>query len=168
MKKLIAMLMAALLALSAAAFAETYRSDDLAFEYDEKVFEITKDDVFDNETDVVVYGTNEAWGKTYVNFYLKDLEDGEKLPTADELGAENNTTVTQGEWNGYKNVLMYTLEGDDGMTRSFFVIPVMDDDNEVEDLLTVQIGVSKIDDEAILMERDDAISAIVDSLKLDD
>lgn len=115
-----------------------------------------------------LYGKNEAWGRTYINFYLKDLEDGEKMPTADQLAAENNTTVTEGEWNGYQNVLMYTLEGEDGMTRDFFVIPVMDDDREVDDILTVQIGTSKIDDEDVLMERDDAISAIVDSLKVDD
>ena len=170
MKKLIAVVMAALLALSAAAFAETYRSDDLTFEFDEKAFEITKDDRTDDETEVVVYGKNEAWGHTYVSFYLKDLEDGEKMPTADELSKANNgVAVTQGEWNGYKDVRMYTVEGDDGMTRSFFVIPVMDDDdNEVEDILTVQIGTSRIDDEAVLMGRDDAISAIVDSMKVDD
>ena len=55
------------------------------------------------------------------------------------------------------------------MTRSYFVIPVKDnDDNEVDDILTVQIGVSKIEDEATLQERDDAISAIVDSMKIDD
>ena len=170
MKKLIAVTMAALLALSAVAFAETYRSDDMTFEYDENAFEITKDDRTDDETDVVVYGKSEAWGHTYVNFYLKDLEDGEKFPTADEVSnANDNATVTEGEWNGYKNVLMYDVEGDDGMTRSFFVVPVMDDDgNGVEDILTVQIGTSKIDDEAVLMERDDAISAIVDSLKVND
>lgn len=169
MKKLIAILMAALLALSAAAFAETYRNDDITFEYDGNAFEITLDDSTDDVTDVVVYGKNEAWGHTYVSFYMKELEDGEKFPTADELAAENNATVTQGEWNGYKDVLMCTLEDDDGMTRSYFVIPVKDDDdNEVDDILTVQIGVSKIEDEATLQERDDAISAIVDSMKTDD
>ena len=168
MKKIFAMILIAILTLTASAFAETYRSDDITFEFDENAFEITKDDRTDDETDVVVYGKNEAWGPTYINFYLKDLEDGEKMPTADELAAENNTTVTQGEWNGFKNVLMYTLEGEDGMTRDFFVVPVMDNDREVDDILTVQIGTSKIDDENVLMERDDAISAIVDSLKVDD
>lgn len=168
MKKIFAMILIAILALTASAFAEIYRSDDITFEFDEQAFEITKDDRTDDETDVVIYGKNEAWGPTYINFYLKDLEDGEKMPTSDQLAAENNTTVTQGEWNGFQNVLMYTLEGDDGMTRDFFVIPVLDDDREVEDILTVQIGTSRIDDEAVLMERDDAISAVVDSLKVDD
>lgn len=168
MKKIFAMILIAILALTASTIAETYRSDDITFEFDEQAFEITKDDRTDDETDVVVYGKNEAWGRTYINFYLVDLKDGQKMPTADELAAESNATVTQGEWNGYQNVLMYTIEGEDGMTRDFFVVPVMDDDREVDDILTVQIGTSKIDDEAVLMERDDAISAVVDSLKVDD
>ena len=146
MKKLIVMLMVALLALSAVAFAEPYRSGNIAFEYDEKAFEISLDDNLDDETTVVVYGKNEAWGTK-----------------------NNDATVTEGDWNGYKNVLMYAVEGDDGMTRSYFVVPVMDDDgHEIDDMLEVQIGVSKIDDEATTMERDDAISAVVDSLKLVD
>lgn len=168
MKKLIAILLAALLAMSVAAFAETYRNDDITFEYDGNAFEISLDGSTDDVADVVVNGKNEAWGPTYVSFYMKELEDNEKFPTVDELAAENNATVTQGDWNGYKDVLMYTLEGDDGMSRSYFVIPVKDDDNEIDDILTVQIGVSGIEDEATLQERDDAISAIVDSMKLDD
>ena len=35
MKKLLAVMMAALLALGTVAFAETYRSDDITFEFDE-------------------------------------------------------------------------------------------------------------------------------------
>lgn len=169
MKKMIALLIAALLALSAAAFAETYRSDDLTFVYDENAFEIARAEERDDETEVALNGKNEAWGPTYINFYLKDVHDGEKIPTADELAKANSAEVTQGEWNGYRNVLMYTVEEGDGITRSCFVVPIMDDDDdEVEDLLTVQIGVSQIDDEAVLMGRDDAISAILDSLKVDD
>lgn len=64
---------------------------------------------------------------------------------------------------------MYTIEGDDGMTRSTFVVPVMDDDdNEIDDILHVVIATSKIKNEADLQARDDAISAVVDSLKVDD
>ena len=168
MKKLLAVMMAALLALGTVAFAETYRSDDIAFEFDEKSFEISLDDRLEDETNVVVYGKNEAWGRTYVGICLKDLKDGEKFPTAEEVAKEAGAEVSTGDWNGYKNVLMYTVEGDDGMSRSFFVCPVMDDDgHEIDDILEVQIGVSKIEDEAVAMERDDAISAIVDSLKID-
>ena len=45
----------------------------------------------------------------------------------------------------------------------------MDDDgDEVEDLLTVEIGIENIEDEETAMERDDLISAVVDTLKADD
>ena len=169
MKKLIALIVAPLLALSATAFAEIYRSDDITFEYDEKAFEVTLDDRTDDETTVVLHGNNEAWGNTFVSFYLKDLDDGEKFPTMEEISQIPDTTVTQGDWNGYKNVFMYTLEYDDGTTEHYFIAPVMDDDDKkVEDLLTVHIGVSKIEDESVAMARDDAISAVVDSLKVDD
>ena len=169
MKKMITVLMAALLALSAVALAETYRSDDISFEYDENAFEISLDDRTDDETNVVLSGKKEAWGHTFISFYLRDLEDGEKFPTMEDFAAMPDTTVTQGDWNGYKNVFMYTVEYDDGTSESFFIAPVMDDDgDEVDDLLTVQIGITKIDDEAIAMGRDDAISAVVDSLKVDD
>jgi hypothetical protein len=169
MKKLIAILMAALLALSTVAFAEIYRSDDLNFEYDENAFEITVEDRTDDETTVVLYGKNEAWGHTFVAFYVRDLKDGEKFPTMEEMSQMPDTTVTQGEWNGYKDVFMYTLENDDGTAESYFIAPVMDkDDKEIEDVLTVHIGTSKIEDEAVLQERDDAISAVVDSLKVDE
>ena len=169
MKKLIAILMAALLALSTVAFAETYRSDDLNFEYDENAFEITVEDRTDDETTVVLYGKNEAWGHTFVAFYVRDLKDGEKFPTMEEMSEIPDTTVTQGDWNGYTDVFMYTLEYDDGTTENYFIAPVKDkDDKEIEDVLTVHIGTSKIEDEAAIQERDDAISAVVDSLKVDD
>jgi len=48
------------------------------------------------------------------------------------------------------------------------VAPVMDDGKEVEDLLTVHTGVSKIEDESAAMARDGAVSAVVDALKIDD
>ena len=64
--------------------------------------------------------------------------------------------------------MCYTLEYNDGTSEHFFIAPVMDDDGkEVEDLLTVHIGVSKIEDESVAMARDDAISAVVDTLKID-
>jgi hypothetical protein len=86
-----------------------------------------------------------------------------------EMSEIPNTTVTQGDWNGYRDVFMYTLEYDDGTSEHYFIAPVMDnDDKEVEDLLTVHIGTSKIEDESVAMARDDAISAVVDSLKVDD
>ena len=48
------------------------------------------------------------------------------------------------------------------------VARVMDDDKEVEDLLRVHTGVSKIEDESAAMARDGAVSAVVDALKIED
>ena len=62
---------------------------------------------------------------------------------------------------------MYTIEDEDGTSDSFFIAPVADDDGEIEDILTVEISVSRIDDEETAMARDDAISAVVDSLKIE-
>jgi len=77
--------------------------------------------------------------------------------------------LTQGEWNGFKDVFMYTVEYDDGASEHYFIAPVTDDDdNEVEDILTVVVGVNKLDDEDAAMERDDLISAVLDTLKVDD
>ena len=169
MKRLFALIVAALLALSATACAEAYRSDDITFEYDEKAFEVSLDDRTDDETTVVLHGKNEAWGNTFISFYLKDLDDGEQFPTMEEMSQIPDTTVTQGDWNGYKNVFMYTLEYDDGTSEHFFIAPVMDkDDKEIEDVLTVHIGITKLDDEDAAMARDDAISAVVDTLKVND
>jgi hypothetical protein len=63
---------------------------------------------------------------------------------------------------------MYTIEDEDGTSDNFFIAPVADGDGEVEDILTVEISVSKIDNDSVAMARDDAISAVVDSLKIDD
>ena len=65
MKKLIALIMAALLALSVVAFAETYHTGDVVFDYDEKVFDISLDDSTDDVTNVVIYGKVETWGYYY-------------------------------------------------------------------------------------------------------
>ena len=59
------------------------------------------------------------------------------------------------------------MEYDDGTTEHYFIAPVTDDDGEVEDILTVIIGVSRLDDEDAAMERDDLISNVMDSLKMD-
>lgn len=173
MKKFIAILMIAVLALTCiTAFAATYidRDRDLTFEYDEALFEISMDDQTDDELLVILTGKQSDWGDTYIKFYLADLEDGEKFPTLDDFNdmvAEANVEVTQGEWNGFTDVIMYTFPGE-GESESVFIVPIYDDDGdkEVEDVLTVTVGVTDMEDS---MARDDAISAVLDSMKvLDD
>ena len=171
MNKFFAILIAAVLALSCtAAFAATYtHEDDIRFEFDDAKFEITMNDHTDDEDLVILTGKDAAWGDTFIRIHLRDLEDHETFPTMDEFTAMPDAKdLTQGEWNGFKDVFMYTVENEDGTSNHFFIAPVTDDDGEVEDILTIEIGVTAIEDEDAAMERDDLISAVVDSLKVAD
>ena len=171
MNKLFAILLAAVLALSCtAALAATYtHDDDIRFEYDDARFEITMDDHTDDEDLIILDGKDEAWGNTFVRIHLAELKGGETFPTMDEFTAMPGASeISQGEWNGFKDVFMYTVEYEDGASEHYFIAPVADDDGEIEDILTVIIGVSKIDDEDAAMTRDDLISGMLDSLKIDD
>ena len=171
MNKFFAILMAAVLALSCtAAFAATYtHEDDIRFEFDDAKFEITMNDHTDDEDLVILTGKDAAWGETFVRIHLADLRDGETFPTMDEFTAMPDAKdLTQGEWNGFRNVFMYTVEYEDGGSEHYFIAPVTDDDGEIDHILTVNIGISPIEDEETAMTRDDLISAVLDSLKLDD
>ena len=169
MKKFFALALIAILTLTTTAFAATYRydGDDIVFNYDENIFEIVEDDHTDDEDTVVLAAKDKSWGQTYVRVYVAELEDGEKFPTMEDFAAMPDTTVEQMEiWAGFKNVFTYTLENDDDTTQTFFIAPVYDDDGEIDDSLTVEIGVTKLDDDKAML-RDDAISEIVNTLKVD-
>ena len=168
MKKAFALLLIAILTLSATAFAATYTSDDIRFKYEDAAFEVSFEDRTDDESTVILSGKDEAWGQTYIRFYVHDLEDGETFPTMEDFPQMPDTTVTQGDWNGYKDVFMYTIENDDGTSQSFFIAPVLDEDGEIEDMLTVEIGITRIEDDEIAMGRDDLISEVLDTLMVDD
>ena len=170
MKKFFAILMVAILTLSTAAFAATYNhDDDVRFQYDETKFEISMDDHTGDEDLVILTGKDEAWGETFIRIHLAELHDGETFPTMDEFTAMPDAKdLTQGEWNGFRNVFMYTVEYEDGGSEHYFIAPVTDDDGEIDHILTVNIGISPIEDEETAMTRDDLISAVVDSLRVDD
>ena len=170
MKKFFAILMVAILTLSTAAFAATYNhDDDVRFQYDETKFEISMDDHTGDEDLVILTGKDEAWGETFIRIHLAELRDGETFPTMDEFTAMPDAKdLTQGEWNGFKDVFMYTVEYEDGASEHYFIAPVTDDDGEVEDILTVNIGVSQLDDEGAAMARDDQISAVLDTQRVND
>ena len=171
MNKFFAILLAVVLALSCtAAFAATYtHDDDIIFEYDDAKFEISMDDHGDDEDLVILTGKDAAWGETFVRIHLADLKDGETFPTMYKFTAMPDAKdLNQGEWLGYKDVFMYTVEYEDGTSEHYFIAPVTDDDGEVEDILTVVIGVTAIEDEDAAMERDDLISNVVDTLKVNE
>jgi len=166
MKKIIALILIGILALSTAgAFAATYNhDDDLSFTYDDAYFTITMDDHTDDEDLVILSDKNNG----FVRIHLADLDDGEKFPTAEEVATAQNVEVeTLETWGNFKNVVTYTYTVA-ASTETVFIAPVYDDDGDVDDILTVNIGAEKIENEDAAMERSDRISEIVDTLKADD
>ena len=170
MKKFFAVLIAAVLALSCTAFAATYAyEDDITFEYDDTKFEITMDDHTEDEDMIILDGKDESWGNTFVRIHLAELRDGETFPTMDTFTVMPDIKdLSQGEWNGFTDVIMYTVEYEDGTSEHYFIAPVTDDDGEIEDVLTVTICVTTLEDEEAATTRDDLISAMLTTLKLDD
>lgn len=170
MKKTIALLLATLMLLTAAAIAETYtdRDNDLTFTYDPSAFEIAFEDETDDELTVVLGGTNADWGEYNVKFYLADLDDGEAFPTLEdfaEMQASLDMEIDQMEWNGFKDVILYTIH-DVGSTEQVFLVPLYDD-GRIDDQLTITITVQDLADEAA-MARDDAISEVLDTMMIVD
>jgi len=172
MKKLLVMLLAAILALSATAFAATYNYDnDITFEYDDKALEITFEEHKDDEDRIILGFKDAAWDDGYITIQVQDIEDGDHFPTNEEIAKEINVDVstleTLASWGNFTNVVTATFTTDD-FTETMFFAPVTDDDGEVEDILTVVVGTTAIENEEIATQRDDAISTIIDTLKVDD
>ncbi len=168
MKKIIALLLAAALCLSASAFAATYtHDDDITFEYDDKYFEIAMDDHTDDEDLIVL--TDKNGGS--ISIQVLELEDGEKFPTpADFESAEVKPTSeveTLETWANFKNVLNFSYDSEENH-QDVFIAPVYDDDGEIDAVLTVSITGQPIADEDAATESSDRISEVVDTLRVND
>lgn len=168
MKKFLAILIAAMLAMSTGALAATYTYPDcdLTFDYNEDFFEITMDDHTEDEDLVILTDKNEGG----IRIHLGELKDGETFPTAEELaqtwGVEVETMET---WGNFKNVLSYQITNEDGTYEVVFIAPVYaDDEAEIDDILTVSITGKPIEDEEAAMESSDWTSEVVDTLKIVD
>ena len=160
MKKFVAILTALILLLPATAFATTYTDpqNTLSFDYDDALFDISEDSVGENDDHLVILAAkDEAWEGAYIRFYIYMQPEGESVPTAESI-AETipDVEVTQGEWNGFNEVVMY-----DNGDESLFLVPLT-----TGELLTVGVGGSDIEDENTAMDRDDAISAVLDTLAI--
>lgn len=154
MKKALAALLLALLALSCAgASAATFSDVGLSFEYDDELFFIGSGEGDAHEKVISLGAKDFALGETYIIFHLSDLGESEPLPTLEDF-AESGLEAMQGEWNSFADVIMYTANDE-----RVFVVPV--DDGH---LMTVAVHACTIDDEALAMARDDAISAVLDSM----
>ena len=161
MKKFFALMLIVALLMTGTALAAGYHRDELTFDYDKKAFNITMDDHTDTEDLVILTGKSKAWGNAYVRIHLRSLDEGEAFPTPADF-KDMPEEVTQGEWNGFEDVIMYTVD-DDTFTESYYIVPVTLGDGAAA-LLTVRIGVDKLDDEEASMKRDDMISAVMDTL----
>ena len=167
MKKVLCVLLAVLL-LGMSAMAEHVTYDDiyeaLSFEYDDSAFAVVMDDVADGEHLVILSGIQEDWGTCYIRLHVRVLGEDEGYPTVDDfagIAKGLNTEVTQGEWNGFQNVIMYGAQEVD-LQEQVFVVPLAG----AGGLLTINIGVEPIEDEAAGMNRDDAISEVLDTLSV--
>ena len=169
MKKRIALLLITALMLTGLALAEQqYRRDDISFTYDENAFEIVLENKADDEQLVELRGKAAAWGETFIRIYLADMDDGDVVPSL-EYFKDRGIEATQGAWGRFENAFTYQeVDSADALNDSFFVVPIQDDDGDVDDILTVQVGVTMISDEAVAMERDDLISNVLDTLVIDD
>ena len=141
---------------------------DLQFSYDPEAFDIASDEDVEDLHLLVLQGIRAEWDEYAIAFAMRELEDGETAPSLDNPGdfVEDGATLEQGEWNGFENVIMYTTETDDTL-QQVFVVPV-EDDGEVEDVLAITVTTKKLDDEEAAMAQSDAISAVLDSLVIDD
>ncbi len=170
MKKMIVMLLIAVFALSATAFAATYRhDDDITFEYDENAIEIISEEHRDDVDNIVMGFKDSAWGNGYISIVRRELPDGTPYPTCEEIAGELGVAQleTLPTWGHFKDVFTASITTND-VTETTFIAPVIDDDGEAEEMVTVTIGVTSLADEDAAMARDDAISAIVDTLRVDD
>ena len=167
MKKLIAILLALML-LSASALAEAVTYEDphheVSFLYEDSAFTVEMDDVTDGEHLVILGGACEEWGEYYIRLHVRLLADDEDYPTLEdfaEIEKGLNTTVTQGDWNGFHDVFMYEAPGEE-INEQVFVAPLA----AAGGLLTVNIGYAPLEDEEAAAERDDCISEVLNTLKI--
>ncbi len=167
MKKFVCMMIVfALTITTVTALAEfvayTDRDGDFTFTYDTDVFEVTFEDYQSDDDDnlvLVLSGKVETWGNVFIQFTRVEFDE-EDLYTMQEAEQEliNNTGATKGEWNGFYDVLMYGIDDEECIEQTY-VITCSDDET-----LSILIHVDKIEDELSAKERDDQISAVVDTV----
>lgn len=164
-RKMIALALAAMLLVCGCALADTNYSDRdemLTLTYDDALFEIALEDYASEDANadlvLILTGKNEAWGETDIEI----LRIQETIADADiaELEEALGIQTERGEWNGFENVISYSFE-EENLTEATHIIQY--DDTHT---LTVSVLAESLEDEELLTQRDDAVSAVLDSLKL--
>lgn len=175
MKKLIATLMIAALLLAGSALAATYDTNNIAFEYDDSVFQVEMEDNADGEAYCILYSVNDELDNTFVNISVIELEDDETYPTLEEYTKEASEDEegeirvdVLDEWAGFKDVYHYDSEYTDEETHfhsSTFTAPLYKDDKAIA-IADVYVCQDVLEDEDAAMQISDAISEILDTLKI--
>lgn len=140
----------------------TDRAGAFTFSYDPDAFVIAgeeyQDDAEDSDLVITMNGTYAFWGNTMIQFQKTKIEDPEDFDDSFAEIEEAGIEVTRGEWNGFQDVHMYAFDDEDSLEQRFIVRP------EEGVSLAVIVMVDKLDDEEMSMARDDAISAVLDTL----
>ena len=140
----------------------------LAFFYDPGAFEVTEDESGGDGRVLTLTGTKAGWGRYSIRFNMAPLAEGESFPTLDTLAGEIGADVdaTQGEWQGIDGVILYETAAD-AAHEQVMIIPVGGEkSSDAAEKLTILISADKLEDDEAAMSRDDAISAVLDSLTL--
>ena len=117
-----------------------------------------QDDAEDSDLVLTMNGTYAFWGNTMIQFQKTKIEDPEDFDDSFAEIEEAGIEVAHGEWNGFEDVHMYAFDDEDSLEQRFIVRP------EEGVSLAVIVMVDKLDDEEMSMARDDAISAVLDTL----
>ena len=140
----------------------TDRAGAFTFSYDPDAFVIAgeeyQDDAEDSDLVLTMNGTYAFWGDTVIQFQKTKIEDPEGFDDSFTPIEEAGIEVTHGEWNGFEDVHIYALDDEDSIEQRFIVRP------EEGVSLAIIVTVDKLDDEEMSMARDDAISAVLDTL----
>ena len=93
-----------------------------------------------------------------IQFQKTKIEDPEDFDDSFAEIEKAGIEVACGEWNGFQDVHMYAFDDEDSLEQRFIIRP------EENMSLAVIVTVDKLDDEEMSMARDDAISAVLDTL----
>lgn len=140
----------------------TDRAGAFTFAYDPDAFVITgeeyQDDAEDSDLLLTMKGTYAFWGDAVIQFQKTKIEDPAGFDDSFAAIGEAGIEVTHGEWNGFEDVHMYAFDDGESLEQRFIARP------EEDVSLAVIVTVDKLDDEEMSMARDDAISAVLDTL----
>ena len=152
---------------------EIYMDDgaELTFEYDTRLFEITREDRGDDELLVELTARPEEWKGASILVHLVDLKD-DAAPTLESFRDIEETygvKVTQGHWNGHDDVFAYAVDKDDHHEQVYVMTVYDAEDEEPEAVLSVNVNTEALQDEQATEKRDNAIDAVLETLvALDD